>query len=326
MAILIGGSPSTGSSLLRRILNRHSKVFCGSESSIFCKPGLYENWNRNRHKLFRKSVFGLKNAGWHHLVGLTMEDDYHLSSQQIKSIAAKSQDSFKQFITSFYAPALNAHQKSIWAEKTPANVFCFKAFAKTFENAKLIHIVRHPQDSIASLVNRGMPAFQAVAVYLLSTSAGLNAPDQSLIFTIRYEDLVGAPESTLKQLMNYLELDYEDQMVEADKNVVGTDHMKGWRYRESGTIASGSIGRFNMLDEQQQVELNSYLHFIQTNLYGEYRNISEIASHLNYQLAGPDHQRKYNRVLSNLKTKDQLNRTFRMANFNILNYPLVLND
>ena len=41
--IIIGGSGSSGSSLLATILNRHPEVAVGPELSLFNKPVLYEN-------------------------------------------------------------------------------------------------------------------------------------------------------------------------------------------------------------------------------------------------------------------------------------------
>ena len=51
MPILIGCSPSTGSSLLRRILNRHSQVFCGPETSLLTKKGFYSDWDLYKNRI-----------------------------------------------------------------------------------------------------------------------------------------------------------------------------------------------------------------------------------------------------------------------------------
>ncbi len=63
--VIMGGSGSTGSSLLKNILNRNSKIFAGTETSLFCKKGIYFNWSSAKSRLLKRGVRGLRNFGFH---------------------------------------------------------------------------------------------------------------------------------------------------------------------------------------------------------------------------------------------------------------------
>jgi len=122
MSVLIGCSPSTGSSLLRRILNRHPELFCGSETSLFAKKELYTDWRKAKPKITRTSVMGLSNAGWHDLIGVTLDDDYPWTKPELKRLI-KSSNNFLSLADHFYEPILKREGKSKWLEKTPSNAF-----------------------------------------------------------------------------------------------------------------------------------------------------------------------------------------------------------
>ena len=79
MAVLIGGSGSTGSSLLRTILNRHPLIFSGSELNFFNKKQLYYNWNKYKTRVLTKNNFYcLYTTGWfpYKSTALLAEDYY----------------------------------------------------------------------------------------------------------------------------------------------------------------------------------------------------------------------------------------------------------
>ena len=321
MSILIGGSPSTGSSLLRRILNRHPDVFCGSESSLFCKPGLYSDWSKNKTRLLSKSYWGIKNAGWHHFIGLSLDDEYNLNKSELNSLIDKS-NWFSEFIENLYEPILEKNDKIIWAEKTPSNVFCFNEFIDSFPEGQIVHIVRHPQDCIASLINRGMKLYQAVAVYLVNVNQALQLQDLSRLYTIKYEDLVVQPELTIKELFNFLDLEYFDSVLSGDDIPLGSDYMEGWNYRESGTVGSASMGRFKKLDSLEQSRINSYIYYMSTDVAGNKINIRSLSEAFGYNLEDITAKPEFLRKLKLERKLDILNRICKGAYFNTKNYPI----
>lgn len=323
MSILIGGSPSTGSSLLRRVLNRHSKVFCGSETSIFAKEGLYKDWDKSKSKLLSHRTLGLPNAGWHHYKTIDVESDYLLSKTDLSKFINES-NSIVEFSQYLYSKALDENRKLIWAEKTPSNAFTLHLFLESFPNARVIHIARDPLDGIASLVNRGKTVYDAICVYLLNTIKALELLDNDKAFLIKYEDLTMQPEKTLIQLMQFLELDFEAHMLIPDEDPKGTITMKGWQYNETDSIQSKSVGRFFSLEKELQDEIIGGLLVISSKLDCTHKTVSDIAKTLGYELPTLYCKSETAKMLHSAMLKDKMKRLVNGAYFRSTNYPINL--
>ena len=325
MAILIGGSPSTGSSMLRRVLDRHSQIFCGSETSIFAKEALYLDWNKNKQKLLSKSYFGLLNAGWHHYRAIDIEPEYLVSQPELESLLDQS-DTFYNFSNKFYEKALNANGKTTWAEKTPSNAFTLKLFLDHIPNSKVIHITRHPLDCIASLVNRGMEVYNAICVYMLNTLKALEVLEHINAYLIKYENLTTDPETTLRGLMQFLDLPYEPTMILPDEKPSGVISMDGWQYNETDAIKSNSIGRFYKLSSENQNLILSGLKLISCKKDVTKSNIADITSVLNYNLPELIANEVAISYFRKAIKKDKFSRRLKRAYFRGGNYPIALRE
>ena len=189
MGVMIACSPSTGSSLLRRILNRHPAIFCGSETSLLSKRSLYGNWMSSRSKVLSTSRFKQKDSAWHHFRGFLFDEEYDIKPSSVDKMILES-NSFPELIDNFFSLILKEHNKKLWVEKTPSNAFAAMEFLNNFSDGKLIHIVRNPYDAIASLVNRGMSVYNACSVYLLNTSKVLELIEHPRHFLINLALLI----------------------------------------------------------------------------------------------------------------------------------------
>ena len=323
MAIIIGGSPSTGSSLLRRILNRNTKVFCGGETAIFTKEDLYMDWNGNKTKLLSRSFAGLTSMGWHHLNGVTLPKEYNLQTADIQQLIKDSSSSFTEFVSHFFEPALEASGKELWAEKTPGNAYAFKYFLGLFEKGKVIHTVRNPFDTISSLHNRGISVLDACALYLLNSSSGLTVSDDSRYMSVKYEDLVSGNKDVIFDLCHFLGIEFESAMLDEEQSD-GDDYMEGWMYKETGKIQKGSIGRFDRLDEDTKNEIINTASMLKSKFASHKTvfNVGEALRYRNLPEMNTDPVLR-SRLLREL-AKDKLIRTAKGAYFNMTNYPVYI--
>jgi len=326
MSILIGGSPSTGSSLLRRMLNRHSEIFCGPETSIFAKQELYTDWKTQKSKLFRKSLFGLPNAGWHNFIGVELDSEYIWSRAAVKALV-KSSETFPEFIEAFYAKILEENCKCLWAEKTPSNAFTMNLFLSTFVNGKVIHITRNPLDSIASLHLRGKTLYDAVSVYLLNTAKALASENSDRYHLIKYEDLVSEPELTLQQLCDFMEVAYEDIMLEPQSGEGGVISMLGWKSEEISKPNTSSIGRFLELEPEKQTRVMAYVDLLMQKASANFACLRTVAEHLDYELTAPVVVSPELRASMQMELdRDKQLRKLSNYHFRAGNYPLYLNS
>ncbi len=323
MAVLIGCSPSTGSSLLRRMLNRHSEIFCGSETYLFSKEALYTDWQQSHKKLLRPSLFGLTNAGWHIFVGVELGEDYNYSKLDFKKLLAKRHSDFSKFINAFYEPLMKKNKASVWVEKSPSNAFTLDLFLDHFTTGKAIHIVRDPLDVVASLYNRGMTMYNATAVCLLNMSKILNIPSDKII-TVKYESLVANPTDVLSELCSFLELSFEPIMLLPQRGESGGTTMKGWNYEETQKVEQGSVGRFQKLNTQLQEDILKCIYYIRQTRFENFVSITELRKEL-YQLDTPViKDSNYQEKLVREKAADIHQRHFSNAYFKKQNYPLII--
>lgn len=258
----IGGSPSTGSSLLRQILNRNSQIFCAPELHLFCKPSLYEDWDKYKQRILRKSFFGLPSAGFHSFVGFDLSEVPQIDKISIKHWIKESL-SFIEF-SNRVLNEISKRDCRIIGDKTPANSCLFFKFLQQFPNGKVIHIVRNPYDVIASLVSRGKDVYFACCLYLYNTQKGLLTKDFKNYLLVRYEDLVEQSQKTTENICLFLDVEFEDIMLSpTTRNTITkqeeTTQLEGWKYDESGQIERGSVGRFETLDKLFQEKIRYYL-------------------------------------------------------------------
>ncbi len=288
MQVIMGGSGSTGSSLLKNILNRHQEVFSGGETAFFAKKMIYENWTKARSRVLKRRFYGLRNHGWHIYNGTDLlQSEYLWKKDELENLLRNS-DSLHAFTSAFYQKPLDLHGANIWLEKTPANSACFSSFLNTFQSGKVIHVVRNPFDTIASLQNRGIDLYYATGIYLLNAACGIAVKKSDRSCTIKYEDLIANSEETIRGVCRFLGIDYRPDMLEPQGEVVDKPKLRGWNYDETEAIGRKSVGRFNQLNDEAQNAIMEAVNMINVNTKGQayyntrIRNVKDICEDLGY--------------------------------------------
>ena len=323
MSIIIGGSSSSGSSLLQTILNRHSHIYCGPETSLFCKRGLFLKWKKNKNRILSSGWSALRNHSWFLLNGVHIFNKTAIwSCGEIQDIINKS-ITFQQFVDLYFAKYLDHFGKRFWIEKTPSNVVNFELFLNSFTKSKVVHVVRNPYDTITSLIKRGFTPYFACGLYLFNTASGLSARDDDNYFQICYENLVMDSKSELKKICNHLGFDFEEEMMDFKKNNLDmVNKIEGWSYDASESIGATSIGSFNRLGEQLKEEIKTISSLMV--LHGSHRkkenSIREIC-----QILGYEYQESHQNITIKHKLYrywDMINRTARNYPTHLFNYPI----
>lgn len=107
--------------------------------------------------------------------------------------------------------------KSVIVEKTPNNVFAFKRIAACWPDARFLFLLRHPA-SIAASLHEANPEKrtweQATARALKYMRATQRARKTLPGHTVRYEELTSDPESTVKAICGWLDIDWEPGMLQ----------------------------------------------------------------------------------------------------------------
>lgn len=198
--IFIGGMFKSGTTLLRAMLGEHSAIASGLETYWF-------NWNwaeRDSAKMQGKIV---------QLAGF-----YDLPSDEVVALA-QSAPSTEAFLDALMNELASKLGKRRWAEKTPGNIAHVDRIWSFWPNAQVIHITRDPRDVFASLREaRKWDTVEEFAERWCNTiGAGTELinrikPDDTAYLVIRYEDLIDAPEATMRRVVSFLNEDWEPQV------------------------------------------------------------------------------------------------------------------
>jgi hypothetical protein len=222
--VVVGGSPRSGTTLLRTMLGRHSMIVSSPETTVF-------------------------------LPRVTSPDDLaERLGWDAREIATWQRESRSQteFIIRFQTAMLERSGKAVWLEKTPRNVSRFRFVRRHFPRAKLIHIVRDGRDVVCSLrrtpfarLDHAAPDSVAAAIRCAVqwrgfVEAGLRMRGDPGYHELRYEDLVTYPERTLRALLAFLGLPWEETVLSGRSDIGATPDAVA----AGGAIFDSSFGRW----------------------------------------------------------------------------------
>jgi len=197
LPIVVGGCHRSGTSLVRRILDAHSRIHCGPELGFF----------RDFHG-----------------------DYLHDPLQHLRfSIAVRSVLPQDQALDILGGGLLTLHERAAaragkrrWADKDPSNVLYLADWQRLLgDRWVFVHVVRNPLDTLASIKEARFPLTipagleERLAFYQRYTQAGLDfaarVPQRS--YRIVYEHLVSSPEATVRDLMQWLGEPFESRQL-----------------------------------------------------------------------------------------------------------------
>jgi len=312
MPAIIGGSSSTGSSLLVNILNRHSEIYAGPETHLFTKPRLYNDWQKHKEAILTKKGNGLKSPGIHRFNGVILDD-----AQSISDLLGQAK-SLSQFADEYFS----SFGKDDWVEKTPANSYCFDYFLNQFKDGRVILMIRNPYDAIASMAARGISILKAASIYMANTLANFDLRDDARFRIVSYENLIANPESIISEVCYFLNISFESQMLEPEDEVIMMD---GWKQNEKGAMGKESIGRFSDLNQELQNEIIIAVEAIKLNSNEwPFKSVQEQEISDICRLFGYDHLELVDRQKTNKLDlwKEELESTIKLYPTNIFNYPI----
>ncbi len=178
--IFVLGMPRTGTSLLEQVLAMHSEVYGAGELDDINELSLNYDSNDAESMNIAASIYESK----------------------LSSI-----DSDSRYVT----------------DKMPHNILNAGFIAQLFSNAKLIYCTRDPNDVMISCFRRNFHGSHSYATKLDSIKHYMSQIDYLMshwkqvlplpIFELNYEDFVKDPKPWLQSVLNFLELDWEESLL-----------------------------------------------------------------------------------------------------------------
>ena len=212
-AVFIVGSPRSGTTFLRHVLDRHPSLSICGETRFFAE--VYK----------RRWLFGdLANpAKRGRLV------DQYLSTARIRRIGMdldglkekllREATSYRALFTGILEYYAESQGKKRLGEKTPHHAFHAETLCQWYPGAAIIHLVRDPRDVVASLQRMPWAPDSVVSnacMWLLFDRAARRLESYAGYVRVRYETLVTQPEQELTRICAHVGEDYAPEMLRAD--------------------------------------------------------------------------------------------------------------
>lgn len=252
--VFVIGVGRSGTTLLQSMLHAHSEIHFGRESH-FIKRFVYSEIHSGHTW---KNADELEKA---------LKEDSNLKefSDQVSKGIGKCFGN-KEYITPcLYLELLSAgRQEKYVGDKDPMNVNFLPEIKIGFPQARIIHIIRDPRDVIASRVKSGWGSGRSLLWHTAEYKHGLDKARREgpSLFgknyrEIVYEELVTNPEKVLREICDFLNLQFEDKMLtyyeEAGK-LVREEEMK-WKSNVLKPVDKSNSGKWRTQLSPFQVSL-----------------------------------------------------------------------
>jgi hypothetical protein len=191
-----------------------------------------------------------------------------LLADRFKLEAKKHCASYTDFLKFFMESIAKNQGKQRWAEQTPYNLFHMDILSKAFPDAKFIHVIRDGRDVAISRRKLGWTGSRSKDKMKILLAAALSwefCVKKAQFFgyrlgdnykEIKYEELVAAPEDTLRSINDYAGITIEKEKINncqigslGKGNTIFQDNMEG--------ISTKGVNRWKTeLSEEEKKILN----------------------------------------------------------------------
>ncbi len=206
--IFVVGCERSGTTLLRSILDAHSRIAMTPETHFF------STW-------FPKGDLRLRSRFRERLILYAKSDHFaQLNYPPEQFLADVAEWGREQNAGAIFAHILQTYQTSCKkprvGEKTPYHYECVATFLRLFPNARIIWMLRDPRAVANSLkktpwAGHRSPLGLAFQWYH-STMLWSKWRDHPNVLTIRYEDLVNTPDVTVRRVLSFVGEPYEETL------------------------------------------------------------------------------------------------------------------
>ena len=211
--VFIGGCHRSGTTLLGSMIGAHSNCICVPESQfkIDVLSSIISNkFNEMNIRLVAKKIEN------HFRFKLWEMEMPHIPHNDTTLSYPKLLDR----IVEKYSEKVGKSDANIWVDHTPANICYVNTLMELFPNSKFIHIVRDGRAVASSIMKLGWGPNEinkAAHFWNEKIAYGLAAElhwGKDRVLLIRYEDLLTNSEATMIKICQFLNIDYQRDMIE----------------------------------------------------------------------------------------------------------------
>lgn len=233
--IYIVGNSRSGTTIMAIILRQNKEIFSFRELHFF-----EQLWSqKDKHKVYSRNEVEHLGA---RLLCLQREGYYLCRNHttyldESKNILRELNDNDLTFMNTYKTFLLyetRRNDKFYPCEQTPRNIFYIQEILESFPDARIIHMVRDPRAILLSQKNKWKRGRLGKKISVMETirswvnyhpivigklwnaavRAGCRFKYDSRVFTVRFEDFLQQPQETLQKICNFLEVQYQDNMLD----------------------------------------------------------------------------------------------------------------
>lgn len=292
MLVLIGNSPSSGSTLLADLLDSTPFSVCGNELNFWSNKFLYD------FQSFQKNPSLFSNTAQLAVTSLFPHYKFLLEYGIEKKLWHKwiqDSENVPDFTSKFVNHVLRFRHKDpdgVVFEKTPENLNAIGEFLETFPSSYFINISRDPLYVYSSLKRRGFGSYVSAFTWLVDSATLSPYIDHHRYIQVSYEELVERPFHLVSEIL----LKITGRTISAEdieENYKNNTHkrkkgkkLKSWQFKDYGIIENANA---KIIDSKIIEEFSSVASYKITDAYAELYKIpslsyQEAAAKFNYSL------------------------------------------
>jgi len=230
--IFVVGNSRSGTTMMGRIIGNHSSVFTFRELHFFGQ--LWSSKDENKLLSKKESIKLFSKLLCIQEFGIFQQNNPSQFDELSESVLSEKEHSRIEIFNLFLNYSAEQNNSIIPCDQTPRNVFYIQEILDHFPNAKVVNMVRDPRDVLLSQKNKwkrryfgasGIPFREAIRSYFnyhpitiskIWNTSILNAKkfeNEKRVKTIKFEDLLLNPKSTISELCSFLEINFDESML-----------------------------------------------------------------------------------------------------------------
>lgn len=232
--IFVVGSSRSGTTMMGRLLALHPAIFTFGELHFFEQMWAPEPdsppLTAERARELAARLFAVQRRGYFHPGDWR---DFLAEADAVLATPGNGPVRGERIFETFVAEETRAAGKRIGCDQTPRNVFYLGELLRFYPGARVVNLVRDPRDVLLSQKNRwkrrrlgssGMPWHQVLRswvnyhpititkLWVMAVEAAARFEQDPRVLTVRFEQLLSAPDTEVPRLCAFLGVEYQDAM------------------------------------------------------------------------------------------------------------------
>jgi len=229
--LFVVGAPRTGTTLVRDILNRHPSIHLFDEvhffERIWDERGRWGDLSQPAPR--REAIDRLRSIVQE--FGSDKEVAGHLTPEAFEARMRNEGGGYPGLLAALLKTGAELKGAVHWGDSSPQDVLYLPKIFEWFPDARVIALIRDPRDFLSSHKNyhrRGVASYRErynpltnSILWRSSMTAVLEAatePWGASVLRMRYEDLVGDPETHVRRLCSHAGVSYEPAMLDVPRS------------------------------------------------------------------------------------------------------------